>query len=89
MERSAPPATARTTSFTVVPVAALTSLMTSRSIWASAIARWPVIVPLNDVRGAVSDAVIAVPSRARPMVPSTPCMVGAINPKVVNGLVTL
>ena len=35
------------------------------------------MVPLNDVRGAVSGAAIAVPSRARPMVRVTPCAVGA------------
>ena len=74
---------------TVVPVAVLTSLMTSRSIWASAIARWPVMVPLNDVRGAVSGAAIAVPSRARPMVPTTPFTVGASRPNVWNGRVVL
>ena len=47
------------------------------------------MVPLNDVRGAVSGAAIAVPSRARPMVPTTPFTVGASRPKVVNGRVAL
>ncbi len=74
---------------TVVPVAALTSLIASRSISDSAIARWPVIVPLNDVRGAVSGAAIAVPERARPMVPTTPFTVGASSPTVWNGRVPL
>ena len=47
------------------------------------------MVPLNDVRGAVSGAAIAVPSRARPMVPTTPFTVGASRPTVVNGRVVL
>ena len=34
--------------------------------------RWPVMVPLNDVRGAVSGAAIAVPARARPTVWAMP-----------------
>ena len=35
---------------------------------AKPIVRWPVMVPLNEVRGAENGAAIAVPSRARPMV---------------------
>ena len=51
--------------------------MSSRLMSASAIARWPVMVPLNDVRGAVNGAAIAVPSRARPMVLVTSSADGA------------
>ena len=47
------------------------------------------MVPLNDVRGAVSGAAIAVPSRARPMVPTTPFTVGASRAKVWKGRVPL
>ena len=52
-----------------------------------ATARWPVIVPLNDVRGAVSGAAIAVPARARPTVWATPLTDGTSAFGIVNGLV--
>ena len=42
--------------------------MSSRLMSARPMERWPVMVPLNDVRGAVSGAAIAVPERARPIV---------------------
>ena len=35
---------------------------------AKAIVRWPVMVPLKEVRGAENGAAMAVPDRARPMV---------------------
>ena len=56
---------ASTTSLTVVPNAFLTRLMSSRSTLVNEMVRWPVIVRLNGVRGAVNGAGIANPLRAR------------------------
>ena len=47
-------------------MAFLIALMSSRLMSARPMLRWPVMVPLNDVRGAENGAAIAVPSRARP-----------------------
>ena len=47
------------------------------------------MVPLKDVRGAVSGAGIAVPSRARPMVLATPLTVGPITLASATGLCRL
>ena len=48
--------------------------------------RWPVIVPLNEVRGAVSGAAIAVPARARPTVRDTSWVVGVTSLATATGL---
>ena len=55
---------------------------------ASAITRWLVMVPLNDVRGAVRGAAIAVPARARPTVRATIWAEGATRRTALRGRVT-
>ncbi len=75
---------------TVAPgTAFLISLIVSSETSVYAIERWPVIVELKDVRGAVSGAAIAVPRRARRVVSTSVRVVGAASLTICHGLVTV
>ena len=67
----------------------LISLMSSSEMSVNAMDRWPVIVPLNDVRGAVNGAAIAVPSRARLTVSARVRTVGVTSLASCHGLATV
>ena len=74
-----------TTSLTVLSVARLTRLTSSRDRSAKATARRPLIVPLKDVRGARSGAAIAVPLEARLTVPPRALALGSSSLAAVSG----